>query len=332
MRTHLSTIAAAVLLAISAASCSPSSSVDEFRALEYEGQQMLTDGMWSEAEEIFTTLIDSYSPDDHDALATAYFNRSITHFQRGHIDDALADETAAIELNPSDVNLLATLHLNRSREYAYLDETEDAIAAATAAIDLDPDDTKTLTRAYINRASQRSNLGRFDEALADFDAAIAASAIDSDRTHARVSRAELLVHLERFDEAIVDATTAIDALNTEESEQRDGVATTTSELLGRAYLARASATFVLATDLNEPLNDVPEKAQRIKADLTHAIDLMSDDDPWVLGRAYLLRGTAHYFTLDDVAARSDLERARELIPSDDPAYQSATEMLDEIIA
>lgn len=301
------------------------------RDLEYEGQQMLSEGRWPEAAEVFSTLIDSYPSDDHDALASAYFNRSVAYFQQGRIEDALADETAAIEHDPSDINLLATLHLNRSREYAYLDLTDDAIAAATAAIDLGSADTRTLARAYMNRASQLANLGRFDEALADFDAALDVSAIPSDRTHVRVSRAEALFYLGRLDEAIEDASTAIDALSVEDSEQRDGTSATTSELLGRAYLARGATTFSLATEMDELLDERSEMADQIEADLTYAIDLIGDDDPWRLGRAHFLRGTVRYFGFDDVAARSDLKRVLELLPSSEPLYQNAAEMLADIV-
>lgn len=300
------------------------------RDLEYEGQQMLTEGRWSEATEVFSTLIDSYPPDDHDALAAAYFNRSVAHFQQGRIEDALADETAAIEHDPSDINLLATLHLNRSREYSYLDLPEDAIAAATAAIELESADTRTLARAHMNRANQLANLDRFDEALADFDAAIEVSAIPSDRTHARVGRAEALLYVDRPYEAIEDASTAIDALLVEDSEQRDGTSATTSELLGRAYLARGGAKFYLATELDELLDEQSETADQIEADLTHAIDLIGDDDPSRLATAFFIRGAVRYFGFDDVGARSDLERGLELVPSSDPRYQYATDLLAEI--
>ena len=326
MRTQANTLAVAVLLAALAASCSAPSSVDEADSLE-RGVQMLAEGSYSEAAEIFSALIDSYPPDDHDALAVAYFNRSIAHFQQGRIEDALADETAAIELDPSDLNLLAILHLNRSREYSYLDKADDAIAAATAAIELEPSDTRTLARAHMNRGTFLAELGRFDEALADFDAAVDVSAVTSDRTHARVSRSEVLRTLERYNEAIEDATIAIDALSVEDSELRDGTRFTTSELLGRAYLVRGAAAFFRTTEAD----DLADTAEQIEADLTHAIELIGDSDPSRLANAHFARGVFHYFMLDEVAARSDLERARELLPSTDPRYDMITELLAELV-
>jgi tetratricopeptide (TPR) repeat protein len=44
---------------------------------------------------------------------------------------------------------------------------EEAVADVTAAIDLEPDDIDTLALAYVNRSIALSKLERTDEAVAD---------------------------------------------------------------------------------------------------------------------------------------------------------------------
>ena len=48
-----------------------------------------------------------------------------------------------------------------------LERVEEAIADATAAIDLQPDDIDILAQAYVNRSIALSILQRTDEAVAD---------------------------------------------------------------------------------------------------------------------------------------------------------------------
>lgn len=294
--------------------------------LERDGMAALDAEEWSEAEEVFTTLLGQYPPDATDEMALALHRRSIAYFSMGRVEEALADETAAIELNPSDVWLLATLHLNRSREYSYLGRTQDSIAAATAAIELEPNDPKVLARAYSNRGTSLASLNRMDDALADFDAAIAVSSNPSERAHYRLHRAEALFQLQRFAEAAEEASHAIEALSLSDSEQRDGTDARTSTLLGRAHLVRGSAVLLL----EGPSDNISDTADQIETDLTLAVDLIADDDSR-LAQAYFARGFLYYVLLDDLAAQSDLEQVLDLVPSSDPMYHNATELLAEIL-
>ncbi|MGI9586491.1 MAG: tetratricopeptide repeat protein [Acidimicrobiia bacterium] len=300
---------------------------DEFSDLEAEGLHLYTDGEWSEAAAVLTTLIDSYPVTDHEALALAHYRRSLVYFEQGLIEDALADESAAIGHNPSDTTLLALLYLNRSREYSYLGMTDESIADATAAIDLKTSDTTTLARAYVNRAQGLSAVDRGEEAVADFTAAIEISPVRSDRDSVLVFRAEELARIGRFNDAIDDATAAIDALSSYGAETRDGTRATTSELLGRAYLTRGNARFFLSGE-TDTLDDV---ADQVETDLSHAIDLLPENEPERLARAHFSRGSLHYFTWNDEAARHDLEHVQELVPERHHLYQSSAELLADII-
>jgi tetratricopeptide (TPR) repeat protein len=48
-----------------------------------------------------------------------------------------------------------------------LDRVEEAVADVTAAIDLQPDDIDILAQAYVNRSIALSTLERTDDAVAD---------------------------------------------------------------------------------------------------------------------------------------------------------------------
>ena len=299
---------------------------DELGDLEGEGLEMFAEGRWSEATAVYTTLIDSYPAGDHEALALAHYRRSLVYFEQGLLEEALADETAAIGHNPSGVNLLATLYLNRSREHSYLDMVDNSIADATSAIELQPSDATTLARAYVNRGQGLSSLGRGEEAVTDFTSAIEVSPIRADRDVVLVYRAEELIRLEHFEAAISDASAAIDALGVEDSETREGVRVRTSELLGRTYLVRGTGQVFVSMQADS-LHDV---AAQVEMDLSHAIDLLPDDEPEQLARAHYSRGVFRYFILDDDAARRDLIRVQDLVPSTHDLHQGSAELLSEI--
>ncbi|MCZ6567127.1 MAG: tetratricopeptide repeat protein, partial [Actinobacteria bacterium] len=62
---------------------------------------------------------------------------------------------------------LARAHLDRGSALSELGRLEEAVADATAAIDLEPGNTDTLARGHFVRAFVSSELGRTDEAVAD---------------------------------------------------------------------------------------------------------------------------------------------------------------------
>lgn len=74
--------------------------------------------------------------------------------------------TAAIDLQP-DVEILAAAYVSRSVDLILLERTDEAIADVTAAIDLQPDDIDILAQAYVNRSIALSTLQRTDDAVAD---------------------------------------------------------------------------------------------------------------------------------------------------------------------
>jgi tetratricopeptide (TPR) repeat protein len=108
-----------------------------------------------------------------DTLAKAYVNRAAALLQLGRVEESIADNTAAIELEPDDTDTLAKAYGNRAFALVELGRSEEAIADATAAIELEPDDTGRLALAYLNRAVALLQLGRSEEAIADATAATA---------------------------------------------------------------------------------------------------------------------------------------------------------------
>ena len=96
---------------------------------------------------------------------SAYLIRSVA-VQLERVEEAIADATAAIDLQP-DVEILAAAYVSRSVDLILLERTDEAIADVTAAIDLQPDDIDILAQAYVNRSIALSTLQRTDDAIAD---------------------------------------------------------------------------------------------------------------------------------------------------------------------
>lgn len=80
--------------------------------------------------------------------------------------------TAAIELDPDDTDALAAAYINRSMRFSIWGRIEEALADATAAIELQPND-HPLSRGYFIRAISLAALGRTDEAVVDLRILIA---------------------------------------------------------------------------------------------------------------------------------------------------------------
>ncbi len=130
-----------------------------------DGVAMFDEGRFGEAVTAFGQVIE-IEPSDTELLALAYANRSTALSQLERIEEAVADATAAIDLQPSS-DILAAAYVSRSVDLILLDRVEEAVADVTAAIDLQPDDIDILAQAYVNRSIALSTLERTDEAVAD---------------------------------------------------------------------------------------------------------------------------------------------------------------------
>ena len=101
-------------------------------------------------------------------LASAYFNRGLTYFNREQYTKAAQDFTATIRLAPSDAEARYYRGLALSRE----DEFVRAITDFTDCIRLQPNNAD----AYFNRGfAYAAGLGDFDRAISDYTRVIALS-------------------------------------------------------------------------------------------------------------------------------------------------------------
>ena len=96
--------------------------------------------------------------------AVAYVNRGIAYYDRGELDKARSDYTAAIRLDPKR----AEAYHNRADLELRVGELEAAIADYTQVIALDP----KFSSAYNGRGNALRESGKIDRAIADYDEAI----------------------------------------------------------------------------------------------------------------------------------------------------------------
>ncbi len=97
----------------------------------------------------------------HEEAARALVERGGRLLYAGHVDDAVADFTRALELQPG----LAAGHLGLGLAHAARSELDSAIAEYTAAIAAEPD----RADAYRNRGDTFLELERWTDAIADYD-------------------------------------------------------------------------------------------------------------------------------------------------------------------
>ena len=130
--------------------------------------------------------------------ALAYVNRGIAYYDRGELDKARADYTAAIRLDPKRTE---AFH-NRADLELRLGEIEAAIVDYTQVITLDP----KYGSAYNGRGNALRESGQIDRAIADYNQAIK---IDPRSPFAFNGRGNALRDKGQIDAAISDYNQAI---------------------------------------------------------------------------------------------------------------------------
>ncbi|MFB6878957.1 tetratricopeptide repeat protein, partial [Streptomyces sp. NPDC056323] len=131
--------------------------------------------------------------------AVALGRRGEAHRKAGRLDEAVADLTAALDLDPQYSWALAQRGITHRKAGRF----DEAIADLTAALDLDP----TLSWALAQRGEAHREAGRFDEAIASFTASLD---LNPQSAWALASRGMAHRQAGRFDEAIADLTAALD--------------------------------------------------------------------------------------------------------------------------
>lgn len=130
--------------------------------------------------------------------ANVHNDRGIAYTRIEQTDNALADFTAAIELNPRH----ETAYVNRGDVFQFKGQYEKAIADYDAALAIERDDDVAL----YDRGNSYAALGKHEQALADYDAAIR---LNAKYAAAYFNRANSLQALGRYNEAIADYDAAI---------------------------------------------------------------------------------------------------------------------------
>jgi tetratricopeptide (TPR) repeat protein len=96
--------------------------------------------------------------------AAAYASRGTAYAKTGALDQALADFTAALNIEPN----LADAYYNRGKVYYHMGEYNQALAGFNISIQLTPNDTWN----YNERGITYAGLGRFEDARHDLEMAL----------------------------------------------------------------------------------------------------------------------------------------------------------------
>ena len=251
-------------------------------------------------------------------LAEDAFSRGAACAEQGEYDQAIADFTAAIELNPH----LAEAYYNRGVvfyveaeggydrgvEHYGQGEYEHAITDFTSAIELNPQ----YAEAYYNRGLAYVGRREYDQAIADYTAAIDLNPQDAEayrnRGHAyRVER--------EYDQATADYTAVID-LNPQDAEayRYRGLA-----YVGRREYDQAIADYTAAIGLNPQdaeayryrglAHQVQGEYDQVIRDYTAVIGLNPQD-----ANAYLVRSVGYARLGEYERAIEDIDRASAMSP------------------
>jgi tetratricopeptide (TPR) repeat protein len=240
-----------------------------------EGYSALRSKRYDKANSLFSAALQA-NPDRNIAFFI-HFHRAWAYGDKGQLDKALNDWTAAIQLNPKS----ATANYNRGRDYGFTRDRDKAIRDYTTTIQLDP----KYLRAYVNRANEYSQkreyklafrdatmaiqlnpkhanayhnrgayygeTGDFDKSIADFSEAIRFNPRSATTFYGRALAYE---DLEKFDKAIADYDRVV-RIPPKDSDD---------------YLARGSAYFKKG-NYKAALSDF-EKALRLSPTNDHALN------------------------------------------------------------
>jgi tetratricopeptide (TPR) repeat protein len=159
--------------------------------LIHEGGSALRSKQYDKAISLLTSALQT-NPEKNIA-SYIYFNRAMAYSEKGQLDKALSDWSAAIQLNPKN----AAAYYNRGNVYSWRREYNLAIRDATTAIQLRP----KYANAYHNRGAFHYDIGEFDKAIADFSEAIG---FDPRSSTTFDGRALVYEDIDRFDKAMAD--------------------------------------------------------------------------------------------------------------------------------
>ncbi|MFF3208679.1 tetratricopeptide repeat protein [Streptomyces sp. NPDC002962] len=223
------------------------------------------------------------------AYAWALGTRGQAHLQAGRHEQAIADLTTALEIDPT----LAWVLVSRGLAHLQADWYEQAIADLTAALEIDPADAWTLA----SRGEAHRQAGHYEQAITDLTAALN---IDPAHALALSHRGEAYRQAGHYDQAITDLSTALEidptdawALGTRgQAQQEAGRYEQAIADLSTALEIDPTLTWALIS--RDRAHRQAGHYEQAIADLTTALDI-NPTDAWALshrGEAY--RQAGHY--------------------------------------
>jgi tetratricopeptide (TPR) repeat protein len=119
---------------------------------------------------VLTLIVPAAYPQSDDFIKAQGYNRTGREkMQKGDLDGAIKDFTAAIETMPKELGgALAGLYVNRSLALVKKGDLDAALADINKSIKIQPNNQY----AYQNRADLRRKRGELDEAIEDYNKTI----------------------------------------------------------------------------------------------------------------------------------------------------------------
>jgi tetratricopeptide (TPR) repeat protein len=166
---------------------------DRVRAYNSRGNLWKRKGEYDRAIADYTAAIEL-----NRSYLFAYYNRGNSYFETQNFDRAISDYTVAIRINPKYPHAYA----NRGAAYGEKHDYDRALADYNVAIQLDP----KYAAAYNNRGVAWKNKGEYDLAIADYNTAIR---LDKNYVSAYSNRGVAFARKGDIDRALVEYNTAL---------------------------------------------------------------------------------------------------------------------------
>jgi tetratricopeptide (TPR) repeat protein len=168
-------------------------------------------GRLEDAVTEYTVILNSNPADSVRFFALSF--RGVLREMLDHQEDALADLTAALELEPDHVEVWH----GRSKLLADMGRPDDALADLGHVLERESDHVE----ARLLRGDVLRDLGRFEEAVAEYTIVLNGDPTDENRFHALAYRGLLHAELGHQEDALADFTAALE-LDSDNVEVRHG--------------------------------------------------------------------------------------------------------------
>ena len=235
-------------------------------------------------------------------FADAYHNRGLVYYDLQQYQQAISDYNKAIEINPN----FALAYNGRGNTYIDLQQYQQAISDFTKAIEINPQ----FPDAYVHRGVTYYILQQYQQAIGDYNKAIE---INPNFALAYSNRGLAYYDLQQYQQALDDLNKALE-INPQYADAYLNRGITYADL---QQYQQAINDYNKAIEINPQLAQAyynrgvtyyeSKQYQQAVADFTKAIEINPQ-----YANAYLVLGGV-YIQLNDIeAARTNLEKARQL--------------------